>query len=974
MIWLLITVVLLVLWSSEFLFGGPFGAQLSSQILAAVLIYAAFTVNKLQKTQSELQKELERLWKTVNKLQVNTSFAKPSKLEQEPDHLPKFTETNHAFDDAVSEAKSAFTEVIWANEPVPVVQPEPVDQSGFEPELNPISAVTAIAEKIQPTPAKDPWSNYDLSEIDQSPGVIEQWLAGGNWIVRGGLAILFIGLVFLAKFAYENAMLPLELRLAAIAGFAIALLMVGWRSRLERSVYGLSLQGGGIAALYLTVFATSKLTVLLSPGFAMAVLLLVAILAAWLAILQDAMILAVIGTIGGFMAPVLLSTGQGSHIALFSYFAALNAGIITVSMRKAWRPLNVLAFFFTFGIAGLWGAQGYRPEFEISCLFFLCFFYALFVVVSILFARLQTQKGDYDAAIDATLLFGVPTVTFGYALFLLKPHEYGGAFAAVTLSAIYVGLAFFAKGQEVLSQLKTPWAALGLVFATLSIPLACDPRVTASIWALEGSAVISYGWMQNRFKARLFGYCLVLIGTIGFMTHWPDVTNSLPILNALTVGLILLALAYGVIGTATNRFVDKTESGSGVHDSEEVLIVSWIMAIALALAGALVIMTELYMRNSVTTAGIAAPALLWLWALVLQRVGVFSQWSQTTAPSIVLPILTLLLPINYVWVQDNLTSQGLIFTALSLTALLAWQAHALKKLLPDWQAHFGDAAFLRTVLLFPGFTLVGYWWLILIRGRNIWSSAINPESGFTMHGWFIPLAAAFPVILLWWLSKSRETFEDNSPRLWQWLHGDCPLPDHTLNNQLKQFTLLALVYLVATSLFHSGHSQTMSYIPLFNLYELIAIAALLATLRALRNTKLGHRFSYEQQNKMVGGLTFVFANSILSRILANYFDARFEFGFAWQSAIAATTYSIVWTLSALVAMWIASVNRMRGLWLVGAVLLAVVAGKLILIDLSKVGSLARIVSFIGVGALMLVVGYVAPLPPKEAQNSQIAEL
>ena len=971
MVWLLITIVLLVLWGAEFLFGGLFGAQLRSLIMAAVLIYAGFTINKLQKTQTELQNELKRLWKTVKTLQANSGDIAPGSSAREVARVSLFEGSGQEDQPEVPKTETIFTEDIWTNKQIPVRQTPTEVTASVEPALSETVFRSPIAENSQ-TPAKDPWSNTDFSEADQSPGVIELWLAGGNWIVRGGLAILFIGLVFLAKFAYENALLPLELRLAAIAGFAVALLVVGWRSRLERSVYGLSLQGGGIATLYLTVFATSKLTVLLPSGVAMAILLLVAVLAAWLAILQDAMILAVIGTIGGFMAPVLLSTGQGSHIALFSYFAALNAGIITVSLRKAWRPLNMLAFFFTFGIAGLWGVQGYRPEFQLSCLLFLSLFYVMFVIVSILFTRLQTHKGDYDAAIDATLLFGVPTVTFGYALFLLKPFEYGGAFAAVILSAIYVGLAFFAKEQENLLQLKTPWAALSLVFATLAIPLACDPRVTSSIWALEGSAVISYGWMQNRFKARLFGYCLVLIGTIGFMTHWPNVTNSLPILNALTIGLILLALAYGVIGTATNRLADKSEARPDLNDAEA-LSVSWVMAIALALAGALAIVTELYMRNAVTTAGIAAPALLWLWALALQRLGVFAQWPQTTAPSIVLPVLTLLLPLSYAWIQDSLTTQGLIVTALSLTALLVWQALALKKLLPDWQAHFRETL-VPTILLLPGFTLVGYWWLILIRGRNTWSSAIIPESGLTMHGWFIPLAAAFPVILLWWLAKSKEDlpFETSSPRLWQWLHGDSPLPDSTLTKQLKQFTLLALVYILATSLLHSGRSEAMHYIPLFNLYELVAIAALLALFRALRNTEVGKRFSYEQQSKIVGGLSFIFANSILSRILVNYFGAEFNLGFAWHSAIAATTYSIVWTLTSLVAMWIASRKMTRGLWLVGAALLAVVAGKLILIDLSKVGSLARIVSFIGVGVLMLVVGYVAPLPSNESKKSAIS--
>jgi uncharacterized membrane protein len=391
----------------------------------------------------------------------------------------------------------------------------------------------------------------------------------------------------------------------------------------------------------------------------------------------------------------------------------------------------------------------------------------------------------------------------------------------------------------------------------------------------------------------------------------------------------------------------------------------------LAVAGALVIMTELYLRNPETTAGIAAPALLWLWALALQRLGSYAQWLQTTAPSIVLPVLTLLLPLNHAWLQDNLTTQGLILTALSLSGLLAWQAVALKSLLPDWQAHFRKTSLVPTILLLPGFTLVAYWWLILVRGRNTWSSAIIPESGFTLHGWFIPLAAALPVILLWWLARSTGSLplETNSPRQWQWLHGDEALPDSTLAKQQGVFALLALFYLVATTFLYNGYTTGLHYIPLFNLYELVAIAALLALYRALCNTGVGEHYSHAQHTKIIGGLGFVFANSILSRLLSNYFGAHFDFGFAWHSAIAATTYSIVWTLTALAAMWIASRQMKRGLWIAGAALLAVVAAKLILIDLSKVGSLARIVSFIGVGILMLIVGYVAPIPSKDVKNA-----
>ncbi|MFX5793580.1 DUF2339 domain-containing protein, partial [Acinetobacter baumannii] len=77
---------------------------------------------------------------------------------------------------------------------------------------------------------------------------------------------------------------------------------------------------------------------------------------------QDAAVLAFMGSAGGFLAPVLVSSGGGSHVALFSYYALLNAGIFAIAWFKAWRALNLLGFSFTFVIGSIWGATAYAPE------------------------------------------------------------------------------------------------------------------------------------------------------------------------------------------------------------------------------------------------------------------------------------------------------------------------------------------------------------------------------------------------------------------------------------------------------------------------------------------------------------------------------------------------------------------------------------------------------------------------------------
>ena len=146
-------------------------------------------------------------------------------------------------------------------------------------------------------------------------------------------------------------MLPIEFRLSAVASFGIGLLIFGWRVRERKASYAMTLQGGGIGILFLTVFAAARHYHLVPVGFAFAVMSGLVLLAAVLAIAQNAAALAVFGSVGGFLAPVLTSTGEGSHVVLFSYYALLNLSIFSIAWFKSWRLLNWVGFIFTFVIA-----------------------------------------------------------------------------------------------------------------------------------------------------------------------------------------------------------------------------------------------------------------------------------------------------------------------------------------------------------------------------------------------------------------------------------------------------------------------------------------------------------------------------------------------------------------------------------------------------------------------------------------------
>ena len=103
------------------------------------------------------------------------------------------------------------------------------------------------------------------SATDRAVAGFMAWLKRGNPLARIGIVILFFGAAFLAKYAADNSLFPIELRFIALALGAFALLIVGWRLRERRAVYAELLQGGGIAGLYLTVFAATRLYQLLPP-------------------------------------------------------------------------------------------------------------------------------------------------------------------------------------------------------------------------------------------------------------------------------------------------------------------------------------------------------------------------------------------------------------------------------------------------------------------------------------------------------------------------------------------------------------------------------------------------------------------------------------------------------------------------------------------------------------------------------------
>jgi len=144
-------------------------------------------------------------------------------------------------------------------------------------------------------------------------------------------------------------------------GHVSPLTAAGYRLRDARPGFATTLQGGGIAALYLAVFFAYRVYALVPAPLAFALFVAIAIACGALALAQDSQPLIFIGSVGGFLAPIVAATGEDRHVALFSYYLVLDLAVAAVAWRKAWRALNLLAFTGTYAVAALWGVFRYRP-------------------------------------------------------------------------------------------------------------------------------------------------------------------------------------------------------------------------------------------------------------------------------------------------------------------------------------------------------------------------------------------------------------------------------------------------------------------------------------------------------------------------------------------------------------------------------------------------------------------------------------
>ncbi|MBF0659408.1 DUF2339 domain-containing protein [Psychrobacter sp. NG25] len=637
----------------------------------------------------------------------------------------------------------------------------------------------------------------------------------------------------------------------------------------------------------------------------------------------------------------------------------------------------------------------------------------------------DTDQHTYLFPIDTGLLFSVPLMAFGLFAAILDGIPHALTIVSAILGTIYLSLGWlFVQRSQRYALITEGMLALGFGFLALVIPLALDAEWIAFGWSVQGLALVWFGRRSLRAWSVLLGLLLQLV-SIGMLVltlifsgkDYPVLALSISAIAYLTSVFILRSSHSPALLNDSLRddLSDSTILKTSTTTSDP--IDTYANALGISTDAARQWLTSINSRSTAFNIVWRSPrfiqfltmtAMAWvLHVLLLDFHQWFTSWQLATSTMIALAAL-ITLSIYWVinryhaWTEIRQLSHGLLslfYLMLILQLPQKFEQHL------DWTT----ADWLLFAGLLIGWLVVGQLWLKtwhktwhsdersshydntswLSAGILVVAAAAHyglPASAGVMA---VLIPALFIILGLWGGYRYRRDdqtdrqaneliTETTTQGLLYWFDWQ-----RALLNSAAIFAPIALCWVIITNWSYDGVIWGMSYFPLLNLYDVTSGLVLLVGFSVYYLNQQYHNEQPNQKNTAIqkniqkvftannllivlGLVGFWLISSILIRTLHAFIGTPLwndYQGGAWQSEQVQTGLTMLWTLLALIATIMASRYWQRALWFMGIGLLGVVVLKLVLVDLSQTEAIWRVISFLGAGSLILLIGYLAPLPP-----------
>jgi uncharacterized membrane protein len=440
------------------------------------------------------------------------------------------------------------------NREVPLPQsPTPITemptQIALPPPAIPTNALAPAFEPLPPPPPRAPSKTK------------EEWeaLIGGRLLNRIGAIALIIGVGFFLKYAFDKNWINEWVRVLIGVAIGGALLAGAARSHGRGlAIFAQGLVGAGISILYLSGYASFNYYALVSQPVAFFLMGVVTVVAFLQAFRYDSLAVSLLGWLGGFLTPFLLSTGETNAPGLFTYIALLDAGILAVLLLKPrWIILEPLTLAATYTVYFLWYGDAFGEHHLAVAVFFLCVFWLLFHGLDTARALLTSER----TTVLHRLLGGTNAFAFAIGMYLVidpRHHLWSGSLAAM-LAALYAGSAVLIARRRTDRTVEVMQNAItAVVLLVLAAEIHFEDLVVIPVYALEVAALawiglrrdLRYVWIAS--LAVLAWAVAVLLVTPGALV-WREPSTFTLLLNRRAGAFLALIAATAAVVLAARR-------------------------------------------------------------------------------------------------------------------------------------------------------------------------------------------------------------------------------------------------------------------------------------------------------------------------------------------------------------------------------------------------------------------------------------
>ncbi len=621
----------------------------------------------------------------------------------------------------------------------------------------------------------------------------------------------------------------------------------------------------------------------------------------------------------------------------------------------------------------------------------------------------------------------MPVLAFGLFTALLNDID-----NALTLTSAILGVVYLTLGWSLIRRsqryalITEGMLALGFGFLALVIPLAFDAEWIAVGWSIQGVALVWFG--RRSLRAWLVIFALLLqLGSIGLLCSYAffgDATTLAMSLSAIaSLGAVFILRASNspnILLTTTSptnaniyhttNTINNSHSDNSHLDDINNEVTKYASALGISPQAARQWLISINRQTTAFNVVWRSPvfiilltfmAVVWsLYVLISDFDLWFKPWQLATTTLIALATL---FSLSVYWLINRYRTWAEI--CYFSHALLSLFYLALVLQLPqkfEFNYQWTAINWLIFATLLIGWLLVAQLWLKMWYSKLVVNKEADIDIGnkssaaYQYASWLATglLVLAAAVYYNWSDADGVLTIAIISLCLLALMQfAKCHLADivpwfdwqQALAGCSALFVPLLLIWVVITNWYHDGIVWNLPYIPVLNLYD---IAVLLAMAYGLKVYTLSQNYNARQdlaqpdQDKIVsatillkaiGLIGFWVLSSMLIRTLHAFNGMPLWNDGAWGNDTVQTSLTILWTLTALIATFMSSRNGKRFWWFMGIGLLGVVVLKLVLVDLSQTGAILRVISFLVAGSLILLIGYLAPLPPEHEQELELVD-